>query len=170
MNGLTGSRRLASPVRITLNPCLGGDIDGAWWPHSFALARELPELIEAMHPALGEIIDIKINWSVGASIPVLRTPSPGSVSMHGWNDRQHRLMLVAGRTACARLLVVPSSATLALGRMVMRRAASMPAADGDGDSQLLETARAVVRTARLESSSWSSQLTGAPEDVAACES
>ena len=74
MNGLTGTRRCARPVRIALARVLGGDIDGAWWPHSGSVASELPELIEALHRPLGEIIDIlyRVNaegLSVEASNP-----------------------------------------------------------------------------------------------------
>ena len=65
MNGLTGTRRLARPVRLALAPQLGSDIDGAWWPHTGVVARELPELIEVLHKPLGEIVDICINWSAG---------------------------------------------------------------------------------------------------------
>lgn len=163
---MSGSRRLASPVRVTLNPCLGGEIDGAWWPHSFALARELPELIEALHPVLGEILDIKINWSSSSGTPVLKTLSSGAASMHGWNDRQHRLMLVTGRTGCARLLVVPSSTSVALGRIVMRQAAAMlPGADQD--SSLCDIADAVIRAAKVECSSWSAQVLETATDVEA---
>ncbi|WP_435405165.1 DUF5994 family protein [Mycolicibacterium houstonense] len=63
MNGLTGARRLASPVRIALADQLGADIDGAWWPHTASVAGELPELVGALHPSLGEVVDIRINWS-----------------------------------------------------------------------------------------------------------
>ncbi|KDF00688.1 hypothetical protein Y900_017515 [Mycolicibacterium aromaticivorans JS19b1 = JCM 16368] len=166
MNGMSGSRRLASPVRITLKPTLGGDIDGAWWPHSFALARELPELIEALHPVLGEIVDIKINWSSSSGTPVLKTLTSGAVSMHGWNDRQHRLMIVSGRTGCARLLVVPSSTSVNLGRLVIRRAAAMdPGAEHD--SSMCDIADAVIRAAEAECSLWSAQLLEAAAKVEA---
>ncbi|AKK26141.1 hypothetical protein AB431_04905 [Mycobacterium sp. EPa45] len=164
MNGMSGTRRLASPVRVTLNPFLGGDIDGAWWPHSFALARELPELIGALHPALGEIVDININWSSASGTPVLKKLTSGSVSMHGWNDRQHRLMIVSGRIGCARLMVVPSSTSAGLARLVMRRAASMPLGE-EHDSSLCDTANAVVRTAKLECSAWSAEVSGTATDV-----
>jgi hypothetical protein len=42
MNGMTGSRRLARPVRLALATRLGRDIDGAWWPHTGSVAQELP--------------------------------------------------------------------------------------------------------------------------------
>jgi hypothetical protein len=44
-----GARRLVRPVRIALAFELGGDLDGAWWPHTASIARELPGLIGALH-------------------------------------------------------------------------------------------------------------------------
>src|SRR6202007_3217020 len=38
-----GARRSASPVRLTLAPRLGNKIDGAWWPRTALISRELPE-------------------------------------------------------------------------------------------------------------------------------
>jgi hypothetical protein len=46
MNGMKGPRRSARPARIALATLLGGDIDGAWWPHTASVAGELLELIE----------------------------------------------------------------------------------------------------------------------------
>ena len=63
MNGLTGPRRLARPVRLALAQQLGADIDGAWWPHTGVVAREMPDLVEALHQPLGEILDICVNWT-----------------------------------------------------------------------------------------------------------
>ena len=158
MSVTSEARRLASPVRVTLNPFLGGDIDGAWWPHRGSLAHELPKLIEALYPALGEVVDIKLNWTEAAGAPVLKPLSSGSMSMLGWNDRRQRLMFVAGRTLCARLLVVPHSATPALGLMVLRRAASMPTSFAEQNSPILETANCVIRSAKAESSLWAAHL------------
>jgi hypothetical protein len=41
-------RRLSSPVRFTLAAELGGSLDGAWWPHTASIGRELPDLIDAL--------------------------------------------------------------------------------------------------------------------------
>jgi Family of unknown function (DUF5994) len=154
VNGSLGARRCASPVRLTLNGVLGADIDGAWWPHSAGLARELPELIEALHPILGEIVDIKLNWS-STPAPTSRQPlSAGSMSLLGWSDRRLRLMLVAGQTQYVKLLVVPSSAKAALGRTVSRLAASMPVAAEEMNSPVVQTANSVMRAARAESALW----------------
>ena len=157
MNGLRGGRRTASPVRITLASTLGSDIDGAWWPHTGSIARELPELIESLHPALGEVIDININWSATAGAPVLNTMSSGAMSKMGWNDRRQRLMVVVGKTACARLLVIPHMTTPTLGRMVLRRAATMPISIAEQDSSEFQTADRVVRAAQAESAAWAAR-------------
>jgi len=71
VNGSAGARRCARPVRITLARVLGGDIDGAWWPHSASVAGEPPEPIGALHRPLGEIVDVEINWSPTDAVPDL---------------------------------------------------------------------------------------------------
>jgi hypothetical protein len=154
VNGLTGTRRLARPVRLALAQQLGSDIDGAWWPHTGVVADELPELIEVLHKPLGEIVDICINWSaseaavdVGSMVTVARL-------QRGERRRRFRLMMVAGRQFSAKLLVVPHVTPQALGIMVMRCAAARPDAASQRDTQLYETAESVVRAARDESSSW----------------
>ena len=162
MNGWLGARRCASPVRLTLNAALGADIDGAWWPRSSALARELPELIEALHPVLGEVADIKLNWSATAQSTTRQPLSAGSMTLLGWSDRRVRLMRVAGQAESVTLLVVPSSANAALGRTVLRLAAAMPVAASDMNSPVLQTATTVLQTARAESSLWAAEATASP--------
>ena len=155
MNGLTGTRRLARPVRLALAPQLGSDIDGAWWPHTGVVARELPELIEVLHKPLGEIVDICINWSASEAAVDLSS----MVSVARWQRRRSfRLMMVAGHQVSAKLLVVPHETPQALGIMVMRCAAARHHAASQRDTELYETAESVVRAARAESSSWTARL------------
>ena len=154
---MTGPRRSARPVRIALATVLGGDIDGAWWPHTTSVAGELPELIEALHRPLGEIIDIDINWSASEGLPDLNSMSDGAKSMPGWRDRRQRIMVIAGRRARATLLVVPHMTTPALGWMVLRRAAAVPIPGAEQNSQEFQTADFVVRAAQVESASWATR-------------
>src|SRR5690242_10239956 len=56
-------RRLRSPVRFTLTSMLGSGLDGAWWPHTVSLARELSDLTDALREPLGDVVDIGVNWS-----------------------------------------------------------------------------------------------------------
>jgi len=157
VNGLSGARRLASPVRLALAGPLGGDIDGAWWPHTGSVGGELPELIEALHPMLGEILDISINWSPTDGAPDLNSMTSRAMSMPGWHGRPQRLMVVVGRRARAKLLVVPHMTSSPLGVMVLRCAAAMSIPVVQQDSPLFETADCVVRAARAESASWASR-------------
>jgi len=154
VNGLTGARRCARPVRIALAGTLGGDIDGAWWPHSASVAAELPELIEALHRPLGEIIDIRINWSATEAAPDLNSMGYDVKTMPGWRTRPQRLMVIDGRRARATLLVVPHMTMPALGLMVMHRAAGTRVPDAHQASKVFETADRVVRTAQAESALW----------------
>ncbi|MGE2832733.1 DUF5994 family protein [Mycobacterium sp. SMC-4] len=155
MNGMARSRRASKPVRATLAKELGGTIDGAWWPHSALIAAELPELIGALHRTLGEIIDIRINWSATEGQSDFETMVTGSRLMRS-NDlaRRPRLMAVKGAEGSAKLLVVPSMTSQALGSIVMRVAAGLPAPSSNGDAKLFDTAQTVMRLAEAESAKW----------------
>ncbi|BBZ79526.1 hypothetical protein MANY_48630 [Mycolicibacterium anyangense] len=157
MNGLRGPRRTASPVRLTLNRALGADIDGAWWPHTGSMARELPELIEALHSTLGEIVDISINWSATSGAPMLNTHSSAALAKMRWNDSRQRIMVVVGRNGCARLLVIPHMTAPALGLMVLRRAADMPIPVSEHENAEYLAADRVVRAAQSQSATQSAQ-------------
>jgi Family of unknown function (DUF5994) len=156
VNGLTGTRRCASPVRVALATPLGSDIDGAWWPHTGSVAAELPGLIEALHKPLGEIVDMSINWSATDGPPDLNSMCY-AVSMPGWRGRRQRLMVVTGRRGCAKLLVVPHMTARALGLMLLRRAAAMHIPDVQQNTQVFLTADSVVRAAQVESALWATR-------------
>ena len=158
MNGIGSSRRLARPVRITLATLLGSDIDGAWWPRTASVAGELPELIEALHRPLGEVIHIGINWSTTERGADLDSMSYGGKSMPSWRDQRQRIDgKITGRHARAKLLVVPHMTTPALGRMLLGRAAAAPIPDAEQDSQAFHTADFVMRAVQVESASWATR-------------
>ena len=158
---MTWARRSARPVRIALARPLGGDIDGAWWPHTGSVAGELADLIEALHRPLGEIIDISINWKLTDGAPDLNSMSNAARAMPGWQDRRQRLMVIAGRRACAKLLVVPHMTSSALGLMVLRQAAGLPVPGSQRDTQVFRTAESVLCAAQAESSSWAARMRNA---------
>jgi Family of unknown function (DUF5994) len=144
-------RRLASPIRLTLASTLGGHLDGAWWPYSSSVARELPELIEALERRLGQVVDIGINWSVLDGVPDLDTlVCHGKAVVPGQQPRHPRVMTVTGNNASARLLVVPCQTTTALAVMVMRRAAALPIYTAHLDTAACRTADVIIRAARGE--------------------
>jgi hypothetical protein len=156
VNSAARGRRLASPVRVSLAQDLGGDLDGAWWPHTASVAQELPELIGALVPRLGQIVDISVNWSALAGPPNLdwaHRPTTTDLA----TSRQ-RLMTITGSAALARLLVVPNRTSSALAVMVLRRAADLPVAAADRESEAFRTADHFVRAARVESARCTQRL------------
>ncbi|WP_396932316.1 DUF5994 family protein [Mycolicibacterium sp.] len=167
MNGISGPRRTASPIRLSLNPVLGGDIDGAWWPHTGSLATELPDLIDALHPPLGEILDINLNWSATAATPILDSHYSGAMRNMRWNDVRQRIMVVVGRDDCARLMVIPHTTTHTLGRMVLRQAAAMPDYADDRNGAAYAVASLVVRAARTQSAASDTRTLASPVAKAA---
>lgn len=154
------SRRMASPVRVSLAGVLGGRIDGAWWPRTAAMARELPDLIDALRPVLGEITGIDLNWSAHSPTPVLSTMSPDVAGRITRNAPHHRLMVLAGPSAIVNLLVVPSMTTPALAMMVLRCAADRRIAEAEKVTKEYQAADRVVRAAEVESASWAAVRAG----------
>jgi Family of unknown function (DUF5994) len=136
------TRRLASPVRLTLASRLGNEIDGAWWPRTGEISRELPELVSVLDVRLGHIIDINVNWS--------SLQCPPDLNWLGWRAPHQRVMTVGGGTARANLLIVPHRTGAALAILVLRRAAGLPIDPAHRDSRAFQTADCIVRVARGE--------------------
>src|SRR5690242_20092498 len=144
MNGLTGTRRLARPIRLALAQQLGADIDGAWWPYTASLADELPPLIGALHKPLGEIVDICVNWSAMQGPRELYESVSGPRTARVGHPGRQRLMVVEGRRGCANLLVVPHMTSQPLGVMVMRCAAAKPFSSTERATELFQIAECVM--------------------------
>jgi hypothetical protein len=153
MTTAAGERRLASPVRLTLSSQLGHDIDGAWWLRTGRIAQELPELVAVLGRRLGEIIDIKVNWSSLDSPPNLNLPS--------WFGKRQHVITINGRNACAKLLIVPDRTGTPLALMVLRQAAGLPIRSAHRDTQAFRTADCVVRAARTQHEQLPLRLTRA---------
>jgi Family of unknown function (DUF5994) len=144
-------RRLASPTRLTLASALGDDLNGAWWPHTASIARELPELIDALRESLGQVVDIAVNWSAfEGALDLDSLTRRGIDATPGWKERHQRVMTVTGNHARANLLVVPARTTTALAVMVLRQAAGLPILDRHVDTPAYRAAGDIVRAARAE--------------------
>lgn len=137
-----GPRRPASPVRLTLASRLGSKIDGAWWPRTGLISRELTELVSVLDVRLGQVIDINVNWS-----SLQRQPD---LNWDWWQGIRPHVMTVVGRDARAKLLIVPHRTGTALAVMVLRLAAGLPVFDAHRDSRAFQTAECIVRMARGE--------------------
>jgi len=142
MIGPAATRRLASPVRLTLASRLGDEIDGAWWPRTGQISRELPELVSVLDVRLGQIIDINVNWS--------SLQRPPDLNWDGWQGIHQHVMTLRGRDARAKLLIVPHRTGTALAVMVLRRAARLPIYAAHRDSRAFQTAECIVRFAQGE--------------------
>lgn len=148
MTGAVNSRRLDNPIRLTLASELGDALDGAWWPHSSSVARELPHLIDVLEKPLGQVEDIDVNWSALASMPNLDSLSWRGNSVVSLRETRHqRVMTFTGRRARARLLVVPWRTSTALAVMLLRRAARLPILSTHLDTDAFRTADGIVRAA-----------------------
>jgi hypothetical protein len=146
-----GRRRLASPIRLTLASELGDDLNGAWWPHTASIARELPELIDALRDSLGQVVDIGVNWSAfEGALDLDSLTRRGADAIPGWKARHQRVMTVTGSHARANLLVVPAQTTTALAVMVLRQAAALPILPQHLDTPAYRAADDIVRAARAE--------------------
>lgn len=143
MIGAVGRRRLATPVRLTLASRLGHDVDGAWWPRTEGMARELPELLAVLSTRLGAIIDVAVNWSP--------SQGPPKIDSFGWETRHQHMMTISGRNGSANLLIVPHRTNTALAVLVLRRAAGLPVDPIHLDTPACQTADCVVRAARTQS-------------------
>jgi Family of unknown function (DUF5994) len=137
-----GPRRPPSPVRLTLASRLGNKIDGAWWPRTGLISRELTELVSVLDARLGQVIDINVNWSSLQSQPDL--------NWGWWQGIRPHIMTVGGHDARAKLLIVPHRTGAALAVMVLRQAAGLPVYAAHRDSRAFQTAECIVRMARGE--------------------
>ncbi|MEE6138599.1 DUF5994 family protein [Mycobacterium sp. 050128] len=136
------SQRQVSPVRLTLASRLGDEIDGAWWPRTGLISRELPELVSILEARLGQVIDINVNWQ-----SIQRQPD---LNWACWQVINPHIMTVCGHDARAKILIVPYRTGTALAVMLLRRAAGLSVLAAHRESRAFLTADGILRAARGE--------------------
>lgn len=127
------------------------DLDGAWWPHTASVARELPELLDELVGRLGEITGISVNWSSLAGAPNFNALQLAKETDPRRALGDQRMMTITGAAASATLLVIPCRTSVALAVMVLRCAADRPVSQSERDTPIFRTADQLVRAARAES-------------------
>ena len=143
---------------------LGRDIDGAWWPRADRITNELPGLVAALTPVLGEINSINVNWS-----PLQRPPE---LNWPGWERKRQHVMTVNGARAAANLLIVSYATYRALALMLLRCAANLPIEAADCAKPAFMIAGSVLRAAHEQRASGKPNPvdpTGIPEVVCSCD-
>lgn len=101
-------------VRLRLVPADSepGLLDGAWWPRSRDLARELPALLTVLDPLLGRMTHATVHRASWPDIPA-RIPMPTHIMRVGWYDAEQdpdTLCLLSYTVGRWDLLVVPPEA------------------------------------------------------------
>jgi hypothetical protein len=132
-------RRSANPIRLSVCHELGGDIDGAWWPRVDRMTVELPNLVGALIPLVGDITSINVNWP-----PLQRPPD---FNWPGWEHKPQHVMTVNGGDARVNLLIIPYATYSGLALMVLRRAAGLPITPADRDKPAFLTAGSILQAA-----------------------
>ncbi|MFF3323458.1 DUF5994 family protein [Streptomyces sp. NPDC002889] len=123
------NERVASPpARLSLTPAgsAPGLLDGAWWPRSRDLLRELPALMDALDARWGRITRITVNPARWPVIP-RKVPVAGHTVHVGWfADEQdpHKLILLSYTTGRWDLMVIPPETGAAAAARLMSAAAT----------------------------------------------
>ncbi|NBM17658.1 DUF5994 family protein [Streptomyces sp. GC420] len=118
----------APPARLSLTPANGvpGRLDGAWWPRSRDLTRELPALTDALDGLWGRITRVTVNPAHWPVIP-RKVPVTGHTVHVGWfADEQdpHKLILLGYTAGRWDLLVIPPETGPASAGRLMSAAAT----------------------------------------------
>jgi hypothetical protein len=104
-------RPASPPVRLSLAPAGSprGLLDGAWWPRSRDLLRELPALIDLLDVRWGRITRVTVNPAHWPVIP-RKVPLAKHTVHIGWfaaEQDPHKLILLSYTLGRWDLLVIP---------------------------------------------------------------
>lgn len=88
-------------------------IDGAWWPRTFDLLAELPQLLSDLPPAWGQIVSVLVNGTMGTGAPDRMLVRDQVVRLRGATTARasSTVVLMAPGHGRRDLLVVPPEAT-----------------------------------------------------------
>jgi hypothetical protein len=116
------------PVRLSLTPegATPGRLDGAWWPRSHDLLREVPPLATALDPTWGKITRVIVNPTHRPVIP-RRVPVAGHVIHVGWFEQEQdadEVMVCSFVPRRLELLVIPPEADDSAAEWVMPEASA----------------------------------------------
>jgi hypothetical protein len=122
--GLTGPD---NTPRLRLKPkaAAAGHVDGAWWPHSDDLPKELPDLLAVLSVRLGPISRVMYNLTDWAIAPSKLLAGGRPVQLEAsWMQATNTLELVGIDRRRMALLVVPPRADPDIAHETMMTAAA----------------------------------------------
>ncbi|WP_415925366.1 DUF5994 family protein [Streptomyces sp. ME19-01-6] len=144
-----------------------GLLDGAWWPRSRDLLRELPALTDVLDARWGRITRVSVNpvhWPV---IP-RKVPVTGHTVHVGWfTDEQdpHKLILLSYTVGRWDLLVIPPETGASAAARLMAAAATPGSLVTASGLMANETATRDAREALSREEEW--ETDGGPAPMAA---
>ncbi|MEW1913836.1 DUF5994 family protein [Kitasatospora sp. NPDC085895] len=112
-------------ARFTLDPSLShtGMFDGAWWPRSRELRRELPSLIAALRRRVGPILHVSVERTAWNTVPHRVTVDGQVVRVNRFSSSVHTIGVGGGHQDRFLLLVVPPRTRPTVARTAMASAA-----------------------------------------------
>ncbi|WP_030816403.1 DUF5994 family protein [Streptomyces sp. NRRL F-2799] len=122
-------RPLSAPARLSLAPSdsVPGLLDGAWWPRSRDLLREIPTLTDALDACWARITHVTVNPTHWPVIP-RKVPVTGHTVRVGWfaaEQDPNKVILLSYRSGRLDLLVIPPETEPAAAARLMA-AATVP--------------------------------------------
>ncbi len=119
----------SASARLSLAPAgsVPGLLDGAWWPRSRDLLREIPTLTDALDACWGRITHVTVNPAHWPVVP-RKVPVTGHTVHVGWfADEQdpHKVLLLSYTVGRLDLLVIPPETEPAAAARLMA-AATVP--------------------------------------------
>ncbi|MDO0926555.1 DUF5994 family protein [Streptomyces sp. TG1A-8] len=122
-------RLLSAPARLSLAPAgsVPGLLDGAWWPRSRDLLREIPTLTDALDACWGRITHVTVNPTHWPVIP-RKVPVTGHTVRVGWfaaEQDPNKVILLSYAVGRLDLLVIPPQTDPAAAARLMA-AATVP--------------------------------------------
>ena len=139
-----------STPRLRLKPKAPqtGYVDGAWWPHSDDLTKELPDLLAVLSVRLGAIDRVHYNLSEWAKAPAKLATGGRNVRLDGYRLQPINTLEVLGLNRNKILLLVVPPHTDPDHAHTTMMAAAAPNNDSTVDGLLMTSVR--DRTARTQ--------------------
>ncbi|MGW0735006.1 DUF5994 family protein [Streptomyces sp. NPDC002851] len=112
-------------LRLAPHGGLPRPIDGAWWPRSYDLLAELPQLLAGLPPAWGHISSITVNEAVWSAAPGRMLVSNQVVRLRrtAAASAPHTIILLTPGLGRWDLLIVPPDTTAEAAEPLMAAAA-----------------------------------------------